>query len=528
MSEPSVGRSSGMMAIANLASRITGFVRQLLLVAVLGVSVLSDSYNVSNTLPNIVYELLLGGVLTSVLIPLLVRAQAEDADSGELYTRRLITLAGAALLAATLVATAAAPLLTWLYVSDQPTADPELAAALAYMLLPQIFFYGIGALLGALLNTRGSFGAFAWAPVLNNVVVIAVLGLYLLVPEPARLLVLGVGTTFGIAAQALVLLPAVRRSGFRFRPAWGWDPRVTQAGRLALWATAYTLIGVPGYMITSRVATAAQDGSFTVYTNAWLLLQVPYGVLGVSLLTALMPRMSRAAAAGRTADVVADLARGGRLSAVLLVPISVLFTVFGIPVGVCLFGLREANLDGAAQIGAALAVSAFGLLPYAITMLQLRVFYAMTDSRTPVVIQVVTVGLKVPMLLACPALLPPEDVVLGLAAANSVSFVVGAGLGQVLLRRRLGSLSFRSVVSTTWRALLASAAGMGFAFGLVQVVASELVALGPVAAAWTTIGIAVVTGLPLTVAGMRLLSVPELEPLLLRVERLVDRLRSRR
>jgi putative peptidoglycan lipid II flippase len=538
--EASLGRSSGLMAVANLASRLTGFLRQVVLFSVLGATVLNDSYTVSNTLPNIVYELLLGGVLTSVMIPLLVRAQSEDADGGEAYTRRLLTLTGVALLVATALAMLAAPLLTRLYLGGQTTttANPELATVLAYLLLPQIFFYGVGALLGAVLNSRGGFGAFAWAPVLNNVVMLLVLGVYVLVPgelslDPvrmgdAKLLVLGLGTTLGIAVQALVLIPALRGIGFRYRPLWGWDPRLTAAGGLVLWVVGYVLIGQAGYIVTTRVASASDAGSFAIYSNAWLLLQVPYGVLGVSLLTALMPRMSRAAAEGRTADVVADLSLGSRLSAVFLVPISVLLTVFGTPVGVALFGLRSANLDGATLLGATLAASAFGLLPYAVTLLQLRVFYALTDSRTPTLIQLFTVAVKIPLLLACPLLLPPDRVVLGLAAANGLSFVAGAVLGQVLLRRRLGRIPTRAVLSTTGRTLLASLAAVLVAYGAVTLLTSPLAGLSPLARAWTTLAVTLVVVLPLCMVGLRLLRVRELDPLNRLLERLVDRVTPRR
>ncbi|HEY0816786.1 MAG TPA: murein biosynthesis integral membrane protein MurJ [Pseudonocardia sp.] len=533
----SIGRSSGVMAVANLVSRITGFLRQVVLVGVLGVGVLNDAYTVSNTLPNIVYELLFGGVLTSVMIPILVRAQREDADGGETYIRRLLTLAGAALLVGTALAVLAAPLLTRLYLGGQSaTANPALATALAYLLLPQILFYGLGALLGAVLNTRGSFGAFAWAPVLNNVVVLLVLGAYALTPgeislDPVRmgdpkLLVLGIGTTLGIVAQALVLLPALRRSGFSYRPRWGWDARLSSAGGLVLWVVAYVLIGIPGYMVTTRVAAAADPGGVTIYSNAWLLLQVPYGVLGVSLLTALMPRMSRAAADGRLRAVVDDLALGSRLSAVFLVPLAVLLTVFGVQVGVALFGLRSGNLDGAARIGAAVACSAFGLLPYAITMLQLRVFYAMTDSRTPTLIQLFTVAVKIPLLLVCPLLLPPREVVLGLAAANGLAFVAGAALGQVLLRRRLGRIPTLAIAWTTVRTLIASLVGALVAWGVVAVL--PLDGMAPLGRAWAQLGVAAVIATPLTLLGLHLLRITELDPLLGRVERLVDRVKHRR
>ncbi len=529
--EPSLGRSSSLMAVASLVSRTTGFLRQVALFTVLGDSILNDSYTVSNTLPNIVYELLIGGVLTSVMVPLLVRSQTTDADGGEAYTRRLLTLTGVALLLATAVAMLAAPLLIRLYLGSQTTntADPQLATMLAYLLLPQIFFYGTGALLGAILNSRGAFGAFAWAPVLNNVVVLAVLGAYLLVPDRAQLLVLGLGTTLGIVVQAAVLVPAMRRVGFRYRPMWGWDPRLTRAGGLVLWVVAYVLIGQAGYVVTTRVASASAEGAVTIYTNAWLLLQVPYGVLGVSLLTALMPRLSRAAAQGRTAEVVSDLALGARLAAVFLIPVSVLLTVFGTPVGIALFGLRSANLDGAAQLGTALAVSAFGLLPFAIMMLQLRVFYAFTDSRTPTLIQLFTVGVKVPLLLACPALLPAEDVVLGLAAANGASFVAGCVLGQLLLRRRLGPLPTGGVFATAGRTLVAAGTTGMATYGLVALLdAGPLAGLSPLQQAWTVLAVVLVVTVPATVLAMKLLRVPELDPVLRRLERLVNRRKPQR
>jgi putative peptidoglycan lipid II flippase len=516
------------MAIASLVSRVTGFLRQLALVAVLGLGVVNDAYTVANTLPNIVYELLLGGVLSSIMVPLLVRSQTEDADGGEAYTRRLLTGAAMILGCATVVAMAAAPLLTRLYLGDAGPANPALATAFALLLLPQIFFYGIGALLGALLNTRQVFAPFAWAPVLNNVTVLAVLAVFAAVPgtislDPVRmgepkLLVLGLGTTLGIVVQALVLVPAVRRTGFRYRPSWGWDRRLGQTGMLALWVVGYVLIGQVGYIVTTRVAAAAAPGSVAIYANAWLLLQVPYGVLGVSLLTALMPRMSRAAAEGRTADVVADLRLGTRLSAVVLLPISALLTLFGTQLGVALFSFGAGSAgEGSTRLGATLAASAFGLLPYAVMMLQTRVFYALTDSRTPTLLQLAIVAVKIPLLLAAPAFLPPQYVVLGLAAANSLSFVVGAVLGQVLLHRRLGRLGTAAVLGALVRMAIASVIGAVAAFGVVVLVGPTLPLVGPVLGSWIELVIAAVIGAPVVVAAMLLLRVPEVAALRRRV-----------
>ena len=528
----SLVRSSSLIAVASLVSRLTGFLRNLALVAVLGLAVVNDSYTVSNTLPNIVYELLLGGVLTSVMIPVLVRAQTDDPDGGDAFTRRLLTVVGVGLFVATVVAMVAAPLLTRLYLGsgESGQANPELATAFAWLLLPQIFFYGIGALLGAVLNSKQVFGPFAWAPVLNNVVLLAVLAAYVFVPgeistDPVRmgdpkLLVLGLGTTLGIVVQAVVLVPAMRRIGFRYRPLWGWDPRLTLAGGMALWIVGYVLAGQAGYIVTTRVAAGADGGSVSTYQNAWLLLQLPYGVLGVSLLTALMPRMSRAAAEGDTGQVTTDLSLGARLSTVGLIPIAALLTAFGPELGVALFSIGAGSGTGAARLGATVAASAFGLLPYAVTMLQMRVFYAMTDSRTPTLIQIAMIVVKIPLLLLCPVLLPAEQVVLGLAAANGLSFVVGAVIGQVLLTRRLGRVRTREVLSTLWRTTVASIVGAALAW-----VVGRLLADGPlngwpvVGEAWTLLGVGAVIALPVTLVMMRVLRVAELDTVFRRFSR---------
>jgi putative peptidoglycan lipid II flippase len=514
------------MALASLVSRVTGFARQLALVAALGLTIVNDSYTVANTLPNIVYELLLGGVLTSVMVPLLVRAQTEDPDGGEEYTQKLLTVATAVLVLATMLAMLAAPLLTALYLGsgDHTTASPELATAFALLLLPEIVFYGLGALFGAILNTKGVFAPFAWAPVLNNLVMLAVLGVYMTMPgeislDPVQItqpkvLLLGLGTTLGIVVQALVLLPALHRVGVRWRPRWGWDRRLTEAGGLALWVVGYVLVGQVGYIVTTRVAAQADPGSVATYTNAWLLLQVPYGVLGVSLLTALLPRMSRSAAHGDTPGVIEGLSVGSRYSTIALVPITVLITLFGTSIGVALFSVGRSTESGATRLGETLAVSAFGLLPFALTMLQLRVFYAMKDARTPTLIQLISVVAKVPMLLACPALLAPDQVVLGLAAANGLSFVVGAVVGQVWLRLRLGPLDTSAALVTFGKTAVASVLGGLAAVALIHWVLEPLASRnGPVAQAWIELGAGTAAGLVVTLLAMRLVRLDELAPL---------------
>ncbi|MGQ0718947.1 MAG: murein biosynthesis integral membrane protein MurJ [Pseudonocardiales bacterium] len=503
--QTSVAAATRMMAVAILVSRITGFVRQLGLAAVLGLGVINDSYTVANTLPAMLYELLLGGVLTSVVVPLLVRAAKEDADQGEAYAQRLVTVACVALGVATVLAVAGAPLLAALLLGDAEAANPQLATVFGYLLLPQILFYGLSGLFGAILNARSIFGPPAWAPVLNNVIVLAVLGIYALVPgeitlnptqmSDPKLLVLGLGTTAGIVAQALVQLPGLRRAGFHFGWRWGWDPRLTQAGGMAAWFVLYVLVGQLGFVITTRSAAQGDPGGVVIYSLVWLLLQLPYGVLGYSLLTAIMPRMSRAAADSDWRAVVKDLSLGSRYLTMLLIPITVIFTLAGEQIGVALFSLGRAG-SNAERLGAALAVSAFGLLPYAVTMLQMRVFYSMADARTPTMINAVMVAVKVPLLLACPVLLDGADVVLGLTAVNSLSCVLGAIVGQVWLRRRLGRVETKRTLITLRNCLLAAVPAVGAVLGLRALLGGAVDGVG---GAWldlvlTTVVVGVVMG----------------------------------
>ncbi len=463
-----VVRAGALMAVATLVSRATGFLAKAILLATLGVTVINDAYTIANTLPNIIFELLIGGVLTSVAIPLLSRARS-DPDGGQGYTQRLVTMAFVGLLGATGLAIAAAPLLTHLYLSGHgATSDPVLATRLAYLLLPQVFFYGMAALFGAILNTKEKFAAPAWAPVVNNIVVIAVAVMLLRlhggvfhpdstmsVPELA---LLGIGTTVGIVVQALVMVPSLLRSGFRFRWRWGGDRRLLEAGRLMLWAIAYVLVSQVGYVVVTRVASGGMAGGITVYAFTLLLFQLPYGILGVSILTAIMPRMSRHAAAGDMAGVKSDMSLANRLSAVALLPVAAAMVALAAQLAYLSSRYGSVQADDSAIIGQTLAALAVGLLPLAMTLVQMRVFYAMKDGRTPTLINAIMVAVRVPLLLLCTQL---DDVHLvpGLAAATTVSYLVGAVVGEVWLRARYGSMHTARTLVTIGKMVVASAAG---------------------------------------------------------------------
>jgi len=532
--QPSLARASGSMAIATLVSRITGFAWKVMLAWAASLGVVNDSFTVANTLPNIVYELLLGGVLASIVVPLLVRAQ-DDPDGGAAYTQRLLTVAMTMLLGATVIAVALAPLFTRLYMDGSTgQANPALATAFAYLLLPEIVFYGLFALLSAILQAKQVFGPPAWAPVANNLIVMLTIGVFAIVPGEislnpvrmgdAKLLVLGIGVTVGIAVQAVVLLPALRRIGFRFKWNWGLDERLREFGGLALWIVGYVAVSQIGLVFTTRVLTAGASGGAAIYANAWLLFQLPYGVIGVSLLTAIMPRLSRSAADGDTGKLVNDLSLAGRLSTVMLVPLSAVLTVAGSAIGVALFGNGNADIADARRLGDALAFSAFGILPYALVMLQLRVFYAMKDARTPTLIMIVMTVVKIPLLYLCRDQLQPEHVVIGVLLVNSLTFVVGAVLGQMWLWVRLGRLQSMRVVKVIVQSLIAGTAGILLGFGAGLLVRLALPdGAGDTVTAWVLL---IVESLVTIVVAFGLLAafkVPELNPALQRITRLVRR-----
>ncbi|MBP2475543.1 putative peptidoglycan lipid II flippase [Crossiella equi] len=534
--QQSLAKASGSMAIATLASRVTGFLSRIVLVIVVGAGVISDSYQVSQTIPLQVYELLLGGVLTSIIVPLLVRAQKDDEDGGEAYTQRLMTMAPVILLAATVVMVLAAPWLTSIYVDGSGTskAQPELVTAFAYLLLPEIVFFGLSALFTAILNARGVFGLPAWAPVMNNVVVLLTFGVYALVPgDPTinplamsdpKLLVLGIGTTLGIVIQALVVIPAMRKAGIRFKWRWGWDRRLAEFGSLAGWMLVYVVLGLVGVIVVTRIATAANQGSMTAYNLAWQLFQLPYGIIGFSLLTAIMPRMSKAAADNDFRGVVADLSLGSRLLVAILLPLSVGMTALGTHLGIALFAYGKTPVHTAALIGTTLAVSAFGLVPYAITMMQLRVFYSMKDARTPAALQLLTVLVKVGLSVLCVQVLKDDTMVLGLAFVNSMSFLVGAIAGNIWLRVRLGRLETGRLGRTFGLTLVGSLLG-AVTVVLVHTAVLEFAPIGtsPRLVAWIVVVLGSALGLAVAFGSMVLLRVTELNPAMSRITRLLRR-----
>jgi putative peptidoglycan lipid II flippase len=447
-----LARSSAVMAVGTFGSRITGFLRTIAQSYALGFLGIAAAYNLSNTLPNAVYNLALGGILTSVIVPLIVNAAKRDGGRSG-YDQRMFTLITMALAGITLVAEAAVVPIVHLYAGTKISHAPatlHLAVIFALFFIPQIFFYGFSSLIGAILNSRGSFAAPMWTPIVNNVVVIGVLGLYVamagLRKSPATIsghevALLGLGTTLGIVAQTVALVPALRRVGFRWQPRTDFHrAEVAEIGRMAGWMFGYIATTQISLLVATKLATDANQTGITDYNYAWLLFQLPYAVVGISVITALLPRMSAHASERRYRLVRQDFSTGIRLAASIVVPCSLVLAVLGPALAELFFAHGATSVSQARYMGVVFAVFCLGLLPYMLFQLQLRVFYSLHDSKTPAIIGVVTMVVNIVANVIALDTLPAGRVVAGLGVGFGLANLVGAVIAWSILSRRLHGL----------------------------------------------------------------------------------------
>lgn len=461
--EVAVARSGLVMATGTLTSRVLGLLRVILLGGILGTTGLTaEAFEVANTLPNQFYLILAGGILNAVLVPQIIKADTTHADGGQSFVNRLITLSLLLLLVATVLTTLAGPLLVRLYFDTTDQAALALSVTFAYICLPQIFFYGLYTVLGQLLTARGRFAAYMWAPVVANVVALGglVLFLRLRLPEqaapadwtPTMIIVLAGSATLSIAIQALFLLIPLRRMGFRYRPTWGFrGVGLGSASRVAKWTFFAVLVSQLGFVVTSNVLTWATDTAVpgryvpgrAAYGIGFLLFMLPHSLITVSIVTALYTRMARAVAVGDTDALRADLLKGLRMPAVVLIPGVVVAFGFA-PVILRAFLVRNTlpETDAVAVVAMALFV---GVLPYGWVYLGERFFYAHEDARTPFFVQVLITTITVlGALLARQGGAGAAAVTIG--AAQSFAYVVGGLTGFFLIRRRLGRIGLGSVL----------------------------------------------------------------------------------
>ena len=450
------------MATGTVTSRVTGVARDIAMTAALGFFLVSDAFSLGNSLPTILYILIAGGALNAVFIPQLVRRMKEDADQGKAYADALITVTATILVILSVVAVIAAPWIVDLYTPDDyPQAEYELAVAFARLCLPQIFFYGLYTMLSQVLNARGRFGAPMFAPIANNVVAIATFLLFIGVAGTSaaadgvlttdQVLLLGIGTTLGVVLQAVILLPLLSRAGYLWRPSFAWrDQGLGHAARLAAWTVGLVLVNQVAYLVITRFATQANvDASavgavaagLTTYQKAHLVFMLPHSVITVSVVTALLPALSRLAHAGRMRQVGADVSGAMRLVTAAITPIAAVLAVTGPGVAILLFGYGAATTDQAALMGQVVSIFMIGLLPFTLFYVLLRGFYSLEDTRTPFIITIVFSAL---WLVLVNALFPTQPAgggqIASIAFGYVVSYWVGLAIAWVwlvtVLRRR--------------------------------------------------------------------------------------------
>jgi putative peptidoglycan lipid II flippase len=525
------------MALATLVSRLTGFARIVLLATILGAA-LSSAFSVAYQLPNLIAALVLEATFTAIFVPVLARAERDDPDNGTAFVRRLVTLATTLLVLTTTLSVASAPMLVGLMLGSAPEVNRDLTTAFAYLLLPQVLFYGLSSVFMAILNTRNVFGPPAWAPVCNNLVALATLGLYLVVPgelsvDPvhmgnAKLLVLGIGMTLGTVTQVLVLLVAIRKERISLRPLWGIDDRLKQFGAMAAAMVLYVVISQIGLIVGNRIASGAAASGPAIYNYTWLVLMLPFGMIGVTVLTVVMPRLSRNAAANDTSAVLADLSLATRLTMVTLIPIVAIMIVGGPAIGSALFAYGNFGEVDAGYLGMAITLSAFTLIPYALVLLQLRVFYAREQPWTPIALIVVITTVKIIASLTAPHVTDDPDLVAGyLGTANGLGFLAGATVGYFLLRANLDPPGGRLISLEVVRTILVTIAASLIA-GLTAHVIDHLLGLEALTRNWGGAGSLLrlpVLGLimmPIIAAVLLAARVPDAQAALAAVRRRLD------
>ena len=475
-------RSSAVMAAGTVVSRLSGFVRAALLAAALGAYLHADLFNIANTVPNMLYILLAGGVFNAVLVPQLVRAMKNDPDGGEAYTNRIITLGGLFLAGVTAVLVLGAPLLMRLFLSTD-YFTPELAAQresvidFARYCLPQVFFYGMFVLVGQVLNARGRFGPMMWAPIANNLVSIAVLVTYLVVFGPAgdrdtsaytsaQEALLGLGSTVGIALQLAVLVPYLRAAGFRYRPRF--DFRGTGLGhtlRLGVWTVLFVVVNQIAYTVVVRLASnGAASGlggeepgtGYTIYSQTFLLVMVPHAVATVSLATAVLPRLSARAADRDLVGVAGGVASTLRTALSLIVPFALLLPLVAYPLTNLVFGWAAAS-EAVDDYALPLSLFGIGLVFFTVHYLMLRGYYALERTRTVFWVQCVIAALNIALAIGFTRALPAELTASGLVLAYSGAYAGGAVVSYLVLRRLLGGLETPALIRFLVRLLIAAA-----------------------------------------------------------------------
>jgi putative peptidoglycan lipid II flippase len=452
MTNHSLLKSSTIMAAGTIVSRITGLVRGLLLVAVLGTTLLGDTFNVANTMPNILYNLIIGGALTAVFVPQIVRATSDE-DGGSAFISRLVTATFVFLAGLVLVAILLAPVLVRIFATSY-IGRPEFEVTTLFMryCLPQILFMGLFALLGQVANAKGKFGPMMWAPVLNNLIAIAVFGWFLkystqptvtTIPD-SEIIWISLGCTVGYMAQALILIPSISKTNIRIRPRFDWrDSELRKSLHLATWTLLFAAISQVSYLVTVNLSTGAAVKSlnngietgvgFTPFSNALLIYMLPHSIITISVVTALLPALSKLAHEKKSPLIHDQLVSAMRLVGLVTVPSSIAFLFFGpLMTETLFFGISLADSN---YLGYTLSALALGLAPMSVNLIALRGLNAFENVKLQVLSNAIMNIVAVIVSIIVAFTLPPEWVTVGLAGALALSYYFGAWSTIRLLRR---------------------------------------------------------------------------------------------
>ncbi|GGG46069.1 lipid II flippase MurJ [Kocuria dechangensis] len=478
------------MASGTLVSRALGFVKAVLITVAIGsVTTIADIFELANTLPNLIYVLVAGGIFNAVLVPQIIKASRNNEDEGADYISRLITLAVLALLGVAAVVVVLAGPIIRVMGTDWDDGMLALGTTFALFTFPQIFFYGLYTVVGQVLNAKGAFGAYMWAPVLNNVVAIAALlvfiqqfGAYQQDPHTlgnwttAKTLWLAGTATLGVALQALILFLPLRRLGLGLRPRFGWRGiGLSAAARLGGWTLATGVLANLAFLVLTKVAAIPtayrpeylamdppqQIAGVTALNQASMLYSLPHGVIGLSIATVLFNRMAAASTDGDREGMAASLSSSLRITGVATVFATVALIVYAGPLGMLFSGGVP---SAGAVVGQVVAVIAIGA-PFMSTSFMLgRAFYAQEDARTPFFVQVGVALFTVASAAAIWRLVPPEHMIFAVAGCYAAQNVLSTLLYHVVLTRRVGDYGVARILESHVRilaaSLLAGAAGV--------------------------------------------------------------------
>jgi putative peptidoglycan lipid II flippase len=481
-------RHTAVMSLGTALSRITGFLRLTAMAYAIGITEtrLADAYNVANVTPHILYELALGGILTSVVVPVVVEwMQRHGREEAWDVVRRLFGFAAIALSAVALIGIVVAPWIVDLYTTSYDPAEQEAVRDLSTFFLrwfmPQVVFYGIGAVAAGLLNAHRRFAAPMYAPILNNLIVIATFVIFAAMPGPtsggelattAQQFVLAIGTTAGVIGMTVVLWPFVRATGFRFRWRSAWrHEAVTRILRLSGWVFVYVVANQVLVLVVILLAGGIQGG-YSAYASAFILFQLPHAIFAVSIFTALLPAMSGRWAVGDRDGFRGFLSQGVRATAAIVIPASLGYLVLARPIVGLLLQHGATGQASGELVAEVLVAFAVGLFPFSVWQLLLRAFYAMQDSRTPALVNIGAIAVNVVLDLIFVVVL--DLGVQGLALGFALEYTLGVPVLAALMRRRLGRLDGRRVLRTVGKTAVAGTLTAAVAWAVSRALADAL------------------------------------------------------